>query len=151
MEYASNSFQLLEKFKRNLASALDITFFGELKLFIGLEVNNDWNGIRNFQKRITKELLSKPGMDICNAKATPMPTNEDLRPEKPYEVRLTSDQYPIYRKIGGNYNSQHASDLTHAFKYVHLLQAFIPLQDDTKFSFKAIEIYFRLVKLRDSL
>lgn len=51
---------------------------GELRYFLGIEVNKTYDGIFLTQKKYTNDVLQRVGMIDCKPVATPMSTSEKI-------------------------------------------------------------------------
>lgn len=88
-------------FKRKMSSAFDVTFFGELRSFIGWKVKQDVKNISLSQERYIENLLDKYGMNGCTGTLTPMEADVDLRPAQEDEFYLNPSQHKLYWKQVG--------------------------------------------------
>lgn len=98
LAFSSNSPELLADFKDRLSATFDVKFFGELKSFIGWDIQQGPDGLSVCQGRYIDELLKNHGMDACNATLTPMSTEVDLRPATESEDALRRIDHRLYRK-----------------------------------------------------
>lgn len=88
LAFASNCSFLLAEFMEKLSKSFYVKCFGELKTFIGWEIDQRPNRFRISQHRYVGELLSKYGMEHCNATFTPMSTEGYIRPASEAEAIL---------------------------------------------------------------
>ena len=58
-----------------------MSMMGELKLFLGLQIRQQRNGIFISQEKYLKDCLKKFGMQDCKGYTTPMPTKSHLSPD----------------------------------------------------------------------
>lgn len=70
--YASSSAVMLEEFKMSMMREFSMTDLGRMKYFLGVEVIQDESGIFIGQKKYASEVLSRFGMEECNAVRNPM-------------------------------------------------------------------------------
>lgn len=70
--YASSSSTMLEDFKAYMMTEFSMTDLGRMKYFLGVEVTQDETGIFIGQKKYANEVLSRFGMEGCNAVRIPM-------------------------------------------------------------------------------
>lgn len=79
MMYVTNFCSFLEDLKEHLSKTFDVTVFGELKSFIGWEIERSNRVIKDSQPRYTllKNILKELNMENCNASWTRLhqPTN----------------------------------------------------------------------------
>ncbi|GAU28976.1 hypothetical protein TSUD_391740, partial [Trifolium subterraneum] len=71
--WSETSTQSLEKF--------EMSMMGELKFFLGIQINQDKDGTYIHQTKYTKELLKKFNMDDCKPMTTPMHPTSSLNKE----------------------------------------------------------------------
>ena len=81
MIYFGSSKSLVDDFKSSMMRNFEMSDLGLLKYFLGLEVNQDKDGIFISQKKYADDLLKKFHMMNCEAAATPMNINEKLQRE----------------------------------------------------------------------
>ena len=70
--FSGNNDEMIEEFKSTMTREFEMTDFGLLKFFLGLEVKQGETGIFISQEKYTKEILKKYKMENCNPVSTPM-------------------------------------------------------------------------------
>ncbi|XP_057488562.1 secreted RxLR effector protein 161-like [Actinidia eriantha] len=78
----------IQRTRENLLVRFQMKKLGELKHFLGLEVDRSNEGLFLFQQKYAKDLLKKYGMLECKPIATPMEAN--ARPDIVYAVGVVS-------------------------------------------------------------
>jgi len=73
--------KLVEKFKREMMKFFEMTNFGLMAYFLGMEIKRLETKVFICQKKYAKEILKKFHMEDCKAMATPMNPNESLSKE----------------------------------------------------------------------
>ena len=101
MKFVSNSTELMSRLKQKLAATFDVKLFGKLQTFIGWEVRYFPNGIKIKQTRYAKDLISRCGMQNCNAVLSPLPTTADLTSSHDGDVSLNAAAHSEYRSLIG--------------------------------------------------
>ena len=64
-----------------MSKELEMSMFGEIKFFVGLQIQQRKNGIYITQSKYIKELLKKFGMEDSKPVGTPMTTGHKLSKE----------------------------------------------------------------------
>ena len=86
--------KLVKEFKVEMLKVFEMTDLGLMFYFLGIEVNQDHDGVFISQKKYTKEILKKFHMEDCKSTSTPMNQNEkfskDDRGEKVDESQYRS-------------------------------------------------------------
>lgn len=81
--YGSTYKKLAKDFQVSLAKEFEIKNVGELKFFLGLQIQQHKDGIYLSQKKYARDLVTRFGLDKSSPKLTPMPTTGKLhRDEK---------------------------------------------------------------------
>ena len=101
MKFVSNSPSLMSTLKQKLSATFDVKLFGQLRTFIGWEIQYLPGGIKVTQSRYAKDLLSRCGMESCNAVWSPLPTNADLTSANENDMLLTPVAHSEYRSVIG--------------------------------------------------
>ena len=70
--FSGNNDEMIEEFKSTMTREFEMTDFGLLKFFLGLEVKQGETGIFISQEKYTKEILKKYKMENCNPVSTTM-------------------------------------------------------------------------------
>ncbi|KAJ1704767.1 hypothetical protein LUZ63_004546 [Rhynchospora breviuscula] len=78
MIYVGTDEELIQSFKKNMMKQFEMTDFGLLHYFLGLEVKQEEDGIFVTQRKYATDMLKKFGMQNCNSASTPMNVNEKL-------------------------------------------------------------------------
>ena len=100
MIYFGSSKSLVDDFKSSMMRNFEMSDLGLLKYFLGLEVNQDKDGIFISQKKYADDLLKKFHMMNCEAAATPMNINEKLQREDGTEKANSR----LFRSLVGGLN-----------------------------------------------
>ena len=101
MKFVSNSTALMSRLKKKLAATFDVKLFGKLQTFIGWEVIYFPDSIKITQTRYAKDLISRYGMQNCNAVWSPLPTTADLTSSHDGDVSLNAAAHSEYRSLIG--------------------------------------------------
>ena len=101
MKFVSNSPSLMTTLKEKLSATFNVKLFGKLQTFIGWEVNYLANSIKVTQTRYAKDLLTRCGMQNCNAVWSPLPTTADLTSAHDGDVSLSTAAHSEYRSLIG--------------------------------------------------
>ncbi|KAG7640275.1 Zinc finger CCHC-type superfamily [Arabidopsis suecica] len=81
----------IERFKEEMKNEFEMTDLGELSYFLGMEVNQDDEGIFLSQENYAKKLLKKFGMQECKSVSTPLTPHgktEEVLSEKLEDVTM---------------------------------------------------------------
>lgn len=79
--YTGTSASLLEKFKSSMMEEFSMSDLGKMRFFLGVEVNQDEDGIFINQQKYAKEVLKRFGMEDCNAVRNPIVPGTKLSKE----------------------------------------------------------------------
>ncbi|MDF3675426.1 reverse transcriptase domain-containing protein [Enterobacter hormaechei] len=72
---------LCKEFSEQMNKEFEMSMFGEIKFFVGLQIQQNKNGIYITQSKYIKEILIKFGMEDCKPVGTPMCTGIKLTKE----------------------------------------------------------------------
>jgi hypothetical protein len=96
--FTGNDSKMFKDFKESMKNMFDMTDLGRMRYFLGVEVNQGSHGIFICQQKYSKDILSRFGMEMCNAVCSPIvPGN-----------KLTKDQHgqcvdaTYYKQIVGS-------------------------------------------------
>ena len=67
-----------KEFSEKMSKKFEVSMFGEIKLFVGLQIQQSKNGIYITQSKYIKEILKKLGMEDSKPVGTPMCTGLKL-------------------------------------------------------------------------
>ena len=70
--FGSDDDRLTQQFSKDMQSEFEMSLFGELKFFLGLQISQLNNGIFISQSKYIKEMLNKFGMEYFKPVSTPM-------------------------------------------------------------------------------
>lgn len=101
MLFVSNSNHLLNYVKNKLGSSFDVKLFGNLRTFIGWEINHQPDGIVITQPRYTTTLLAKNGLLNANGAWTPLSSSANLTTPHFRDQMLSREEHTIYRAAVG--------------------------------------------------
>ncbi|XP_076953402.1 secreted RxLR effector protein 161-like [Bidens hawaiensis] len=107
---------MINGFKKNMASKFDMSDLGKLSYYLGIEVSQCKDGIKIKQESYARKNLKEAGMENCNPAYVPMDPNLKLSNAKDeIDVEATG-----YRKIVGclRYLLQTRPDLTYSIGIV---------------------------------
>ncbi|GJW40385.1 uncharacterized mitochondrial protein-like protein [Tanacetum coccineum] len=91
------SLDLINEFKRRMASQFEMSDLGELTYYLGIEVSQGKDCVEIKQERYARKILKEAGMEDCNATSYPMEKDLKLsKAEDEPEVEATQ-----YRKVVG--------------------------------------------------
>ncbi|CAL2254987.1 unnamed protein product [Prunus armeniaca] len=76
-----NNEKIIQEFKKDMMKTFEMSDLGLMHYFLGIEINQEEDGIFICQKKYTENLLKKFKMYGCKTVATPLITNEKLRKE----------------------------------------------------------------------
>jgi len=108
------------KFAGEMQNEFEMSMFGEMNLFLGLQINQSDKGIFIFQSKYVKELLKKFGMEDSKSVCTPMVTGCTLR--KTNESPKTGQKRYKSMIRGLLYLTQTKPDIMHVVCLVARLQ-----------------------------
>ncbi|CAA0825713.1 cysteine-rich RLK (RECEPTOR-like protein kinase) 8 [Striga hermonthica] len=74
--YTGNNEEMIKELKEDMMKTFEMTDLGQMSYFLGIEVNQEENGIFISQRKYTDNLLKRFKMDNCKPVATPMVANE---------------------------------------------------------------------------
>ncbi|CAA7021248.1 unnamed protein product [Microthlaspi erraticum] len=92
--FGGTSEKLVENFVKSMTKEFKMSMVGELKYFLGLQVNQTEKGIFISQSTYAKNLLVKFGLDKCKEARTPMSTTTKIGKDEQGEdvdVKLTEE------------------------------------------------------------
>ena len=69
---------LCKEFSKEMSKEFEISMFGEIKLFVGLKIQQRKNGIYITQSKYIKEILKKFWMEDSNLVGNPMTTGHKI-------------------------------------------------------------------------
>ncbi|GKA78448.1 uncharacterized mitochondrial protein-like protein [Tanacetum coccineum] len=91
------SLDLINEFKRRMASQFEMLDLGELTYYLGIEVSQGKDCVEIKQERYARKILKEAGMEDCNATSYPM--------EKDFKLSKAEDETEVeatqYRKVVG--------------------------------------------------
>jgi len=70
--FGSNNASLCKEFSKLMQDEFEMSMMGELKFFLGIQINQCKNGVYVHQTKYTKELLKKFKLEDCKVMNTPM-------------------------------------------------------------------------------
>jgi len=70
--YTGNDCSMCDEFRRSMMFEFDMTDLGRMRYFIGFEIMQSSNGIFVCQRKYAHEVLSRFGMENCNAVKNPI-------------------------------------------------------------------------------
>jgi hypothetical protein len=73
--FGSDDDRMSQKFSRDMQNEFEMSFLGELNLFLGLQICQCDKGIFISQTKYIREMLKKFGMEDCKPMSTPMQTS----------------------------------------------------------------------------
>ncbi|CAN1248499.1 Retrovirus-related Pol polyprotein from transposon TNT 1-94 [Linum perenne] len=76
--FGSPNESLCQEFSNLMTSSFEMSMIGELKFFLGLQINQTPSGTFIHQTKYTKSILTKFGLTSCKIVATPMATSLKL-------------------------------------------------------------------------
>ncbi|KAJ8627433.1 hypothetical protein MRB53_020740 [Persea americana] len=88
----------MKRIQANLGTRFEMKELGELKYFLGLEVDRTEQGIFLCQQKYAENLLERFGMLDCKEISTPTEVNARLRNEEGGELEEPS----MYRQLVGS-------------------------------------------------
>nr|GEW66023.1 putative RNA-directed DNA polymerase [Tanacetum cinerariifolium] len=96
--YTGNDKEMFEVFKKSMMTEFDMTDWGKMRYFLGIEVEQRTYGIFIGQRKYAQEMLRKFNMDQCNAMHNPIVSSVKLtKDDEGTEVDGT-----IYRQMVGS-------------------------------------------------
>ena len=101
MALASNDKNLLQSFKKTLQNSFDVSFFGDLKAFLGWRIARTTTGIRIDQELYAKHLIKSHGMIHSNNYLTGFTIKANTRRRQDNEEPLNSQRHSQYRSLVG--------------------------------------------------
>lgn len=96
--YTGNYEKVCIKFKESMKQEFEMTDLGQMKFFLGIEVNQSEIGIFICQQKYTREILEQFDMESSKAVTNPMvPSNKLTRNDDGRAVDVT-----LYKQMIGN-------------------------------------------------
>ena len=86
----------LASLKHGLTARFEMKDLGEVKRFLGMEIEHESNGIKIHQADYIHTLLHRHGMQDCNSMNTPMDPSIKLTATTDSDVKVDSSQYQQY-------------------------------------------------------
>src|SRR5437667_5518481 len=86
----------LASLKRGLTARFEMKDLGEVKRFLGMEIEHESNGIKIHQADYICTLLHRHGMQDCNSMNTPIDSSIKLTATTDSDVKVDSSQYQQY-------------------------------------------------------
>src|SRR5947207_7387465 len=86
----------LASLKRGLTARFEMKDLGEVKRFLGIEIEHESNAIKIHQADYIRTLLHRHGMQDCNSVNTPMDSSIKLTAITDSNVKIDSSQYQQY-------------------------------------------------------
>ncbi|GJZ94240.1 retrovirus-related pol polyprotein from transposon TNT 1-94 [Tanacetum coccineum] len=109
--FGSTNSKLSKKFEKLMHIKFEMSMTRELKLFLGIQINQSPRGIFINQAKYAQEILKKNGMTSCDSVGTPMAT-------KPLDAELSGtpiDQMKYHSMVGAlMYSTTSRPDIVHA-------------------------------------
>ncbi|KAK2435811.1 putative mitochondrial protein [Trifolium repens] len=96
--FGSTNASLCKNFSKLMQDEFEMSMMGELKFFLGIQINQGKDGTYIHQSKYTKELLKKFNLDDCKIMSTPMHPTSSLSKE---EIGSKVDQ-KLYRGMIGS-------------------------------------------------
>ncbi|WJX50151.1 hypothetical protein P8452_36497 [Trifolium repens] len=96
--FGSTNASLCKSFSKLMQDEFEMSMMGELKFFLGIQINQGKDGTYIHQSKYTKELLKKFNLDDCKIMSTPMHPTSSLSKE---EIGSKVDQ-KLYRGMIGS-------------------------------------------------
>ena len=70
--YIGNDGSMCDEFRRSMMTKFDMSDLGKIRYFLGIEVMHNSSGIFICQRKYAQEVLSRFGMETCNAVKNPI-------------------------------------------------------------------------------
>ncbi|WJX61599.1 hypothetical protein P8452_46671 [Trifolium repens] len=96
--FGSTNASLCKNFSKLMQDEFEMSMMGELKFFLGIQINQGKDGTYIHQSKYTKELLKKFNLEDCKIMSTPMHPTSSLSKE---EIGSKMDQ-KLYRGMIGS-------------------------------------------------
>ncbi|KAK2354920.1 putative mitochondrial protein [Trifolium repens] len=96
--FGSTNASLCKSFSKLMQDEFEMSMMGELKFFLGIQINQGKDGTYIHQSKYTKELLKKFNLEDCKIMSTPMHPSSSLSKE---EIGSKVDQ-KLYRGMIGS-------------------------------------------------
>ncbi|WJX52128.1 hypothetical protein P8452_38270 [Trifolium repens] len=96
--FGSTNASLCKNFSKLMQDEFEMSMMGELKFFLGIQINQGKDGTYIHQSKYTKELLKKFNLEDCKIMSTPMHPSSSLSKE---EIGSKVDQ-KLYRGMIGS-------------------------------------------------
>ncbi|KAK2403016.1 hypothetical protein QL285_052490 [Trifolium repens] len=96
--FGSTNASLCKNFSKLMQDEFEMSMMGELKFFLGIQINQGKDGTYIHQSKYTKELLKKFNLEDCKIMSTPMHPTSSLSKE---EIGSKVDQ-KLYRGMIGS-------------------------------------------------
>ncbi|KAL0356269.1 UNVERIFIED_CONTAM: Retrovirus-related Pol polyprotein from transposon RE1 [Sesamum radiatum] len=96
--YTGNNEKMIHDFKEDMMKTFEMSDLGLMHFFLGIEINQEKEGIFICQKKYTETLLKKFKMESCKTVTTPLVTGEKYKKEDGSEKVDGS----IYRSLIGS-------------------------------------------------
>ena len=79
--FGSTNASLCKNFSKLMQDEFEMSMMGELKFFLGIQINQGKDGTYIHQSKYTKELLKKFNLEDCKTMATPMHPRSPTLPD----------------------------------------------------------------------
>nr|GEU45029.1 putative ribonuclease H-like domain-containing protein [Tanacetum cinerariifolium] len=136
--FGSTNSKLSKRFEKLMHNKFEMSMMGELKFFLGIQINQSPRGIFIYQAKYAQEILIKHGMNSCDSVGTPMAT-------KHLDANLSGtpiDQTKYRSMVGAlMYLTTSRPDIMHDTCYCALYQA-----KPTEKHLTAVKRIFRYLK-----
>ncbi|KAL0379430.1 UNVERIFIED_CONTAM: Retrovirus-related Pol polyprotein from transposon RE2 [Sesamum angustifolium] len=77
--YTGNNEKMIQDFKEDMMKTFEMSDLGLMHFFLGIEINQEKEGIFICQRKYTETLLKKFKMESCKTVTTPLVTGESTR------------------------------------------------------------------------
>ncbi|KAL0384142.1 UNVERIFIED_CONTAM: Retrovirus-related Pol polyprotein from transposon RE1 [Sesamum radiatum] len=97
--YTGNNEKMIHDFKEDMMKTFEMSDLGLMHFFLGIEINQEKEGIFICQKKYTETLLKKFKMESCKTVTTPLVTGEKYKKEDGSEKSPSQVHYGAAKRI----------------------------------------------------
>ena len=91
--FGSSNMAMCNEFEKVMKSKFEMSAMGELKFFLGLQVDQKKDGIFIHQTKYVHDILTRFKMEDCSTYHTPIPVNHKLGPDTENDDDVDPTQY----------------------------------------------------------
>ncbi|KAL0321431.1 UNVERIFIED_CONTAM: Retrovirus-related Pol polyprotein from transposon RE1 [Sesamum radiatum] len=97
--YTGNNEKMIHDFKEDMMKTFEMSDLGLMHFFLGIEINQEKEGIFICQKKYTETLLKKFKMESCKTVTTPLVTGEKYKKRRWFRKESSQVHYGAAKRI----------------------------------------------------